>query len=93
MNLDEIKRVLDSDAQQRKSSARNDDLFNKLVADVREYVSGIMDEYHYKMPASFLNDIVTDVIECSAFDEGYYDKGDINLAFQRVVAEKFGVEI
>lgn len=69
------------------------DLYNQLKNDVREYVSNIMDEYHHKMPLYFYNDIIADVMECSAYYEGYYSVSDIKIAFERIIAEKFGIEI
>lgn len=70
-----------------------DELYARLTNDVKDYVSGIIDEYHSAMPEQFYRDIINDVMECSAYNEGYFSNDDIHLAFQRVIAEKFGVEI
>ena len=67
----------------------NEELYKKLKNDIKNYVASSFVEYHQNMPQSFYNDILTDVMECSAYDEGYYSQSDISLAFQRVIFEKF----
>ena len=68
-------------------------LLSELYAEVKDYVAKVMDEYHYKMPQNFYDSIVDDIIICSAYEDGYWTQSDISLAYQRVVANKFGVEI
>ena len=66
---------------------------SELEKDIRLHVENKMTEYASRMPDSFYEDIKADVILTSAYeDEGYYSEGDISLAFQRVILDKFGIE-
>lgn len=70
-----------------------DELYFDLLNDVKDYVGNVLSEYHSKMPNEFYDNIVADVIECSDYDNGCYSTADIHLAFERVIAKSFGVEI
>lgn len=39
-----------------------------------------------------MNDIVSDVIECSDFDNGFWSGGDIALSIGRVLCERLGIK-
>lgn len=42
---------------------------------------------------SFMNDVIADVMECSAWeDEGYYNEDDVRLAIGRVLIDWLGFE-
>lgn len=41
----------------------------------------------------FMEDVIADVMECSAWeDEGYYNEDDVRLAIGRVLIDRLGVE-
>lgn len=42
---------------------------------------------------AFMNDVINDVMECSAWnDEGYYNEDDVRLAIGRVLINRLGIE-
>ena len=42
---------------------------------------------------TFIDDVIDDVLECSAWnDEGYYNEDDIRLAIGRVLISRLGID-
>lgn len=61
---------------------------------VRGKITQWMGDYAARMPETFLMAVVSNVAENSGFyEEGGFNDDDIRLAFGRVVARQFGVEI
>lgn len=61
---------------------------------VRGKITQWLGDYAARMPETFLMAVVSDVAENSGFyEEGDFNDDDIRLAFGRVVARQFGVEI
>lgn len=57
-----------------------------------DYINGIL-EHTFKR-RTFLDDVIDDVIETSAWkEEGYYSEDDIRLAIGRVMSERLKIEI
>lgn len=65
-----------------------------LRESVQSKLADWLGDYASRMPDSFLCAVVSDVEECSGFyDEGGFTEDDIRLAFARVVARQFDVEV
>lgn len=65
-----------------------------LESAVRRHIRETLPEYFNRMPESFYQDILMDVQETSGYNcDGGFNDDDIRLAFARVVAKAFGVEV
>ena len=65
-----------------------------LEYSVRSYIREMLPDYFNRMPESFYQDVLMDVQETSGYScEGGFNSDDIRLAFARVVAKRFGVEV
>lgn len=68
-------------------------LEQELRNDVIDYVYTIFNAHHHLLSDALIDEIVSDVRETSAFEEGYYSEGDIHIGFERVILEHMGIEI
>ena len=51
-------------------------------------------EHENENDKTFMEDVIDDVIETSAWeDEGYYNEDDISLAIGRIFMERLGIEV
>ena len=65
-----------------------------LESSVRSFIREMLPDYFNRMPESFYQDVLMDVQETSGYNcEGGFNAEDIRLAFARVVAKRFGVEV
>ena len=65
-----------------------------LESSVRSFIREMLPDYFKRMPESFYQGVLMDVQEASGYNcEGGFNDDDIRLAFARVVAKKFGVEV
>lgn len=65
-----------------------------LESAVRCHIRETLPDYFNRMPKSFYQDILMDVQETSGYNcDGGLNDDDIRLAFARVVAKVFGVEV
>lgn len=76
-----------------KTAKTQDELEKELKQDVENFINELFPEYHNHLPEEFRQNIIVDVMECSAFEDGYYNESDIQLAFEREIASRYGVEI
>ena len=63
---------------------------NELYREAEQYVRQLFPSYADKLDAAFVRDIVSDVMETSAYGEGCHSSMDISLGFQRVVLGRMG---
>ena len=57
-----------------------------------EYSSYILNHYDEESGKTFMDAVVEDVMETSAFEEGYYNEDDIRLAIGREFMSRLGIE-
>ena len=59
-----------------------------------EYVRYILEQYDETSEQTFMNAVIVDVMETSAWeDEGYYNDDDIRLAIGRELMARLGIEV
>ena len=69
-------------------------LLAELKDDVEAYLHyTIFPTYYGNVTVEFKELIVSDVVACSAFDEGYYAMSDIHIAFERAIMNLLKVDI
>lgn len=68
----------------------------QLEAEITEllddnFKGAVSDEYRPRIIKSILPDVVTDVVECSDFQNGNWNTDDIRFAVGRVLCDKLGI--
>lgn len=59
-----------------------------------EYARYILEQYDETSEQTFMNAVIVDVMETSAWeDEGYYNDDDIRLAIGRELKARLGIEV
>ena len=59
-----------------------------------EYARYILEQYDEASEQTFMNAVIVDVMETSAWeDEGYYNDDDIRLAIGRELMARLGIEV
>ena len=59
-----------------------------------EYARYILEQYDETSEQTFMNAVIVDVMETSAWeDEGYYNDDDIRLAIGRELMARLGIEV
>ena len=61
-----------------------------LRQDVEIYIRELFPTYFDDLDNAFVEDVVQEVAETSAYEEGRYNDSDISLAFQRVALGRMG---
>lgn len=64
----------------------------ELIEDISEFCAKILPDYHSVLP-ELQNGMFQDIVECSDYSNGSWNESDIQLAFEREIASRFGVEI
>ena len=58
-----------------------------------DYVRDVLEHESEETGSTFLNDVIEDVMETSAWDdEGYYNEEDIRLSIGRTLMARLGIE-
>lgn len=75
-----------------KKITKNKQLITQLKEDISIIFRQFTDDYSGALENELMQDVVSDVIECSDFENGYYATGDIKLAIGRVLCNRLGIE-
>jgi len=65
---------------------------NELRADISKILKQFTDDYSGDLERELMEDIVSDIVECSDFENGIWSEGDIALAIGRVLCNRLGIE-
>lgn len=58
-----------------------------------EYTKYIIEQYDERSEQTFIDAVIADIMETSAWDEGYYNDDDIRLAIGRELMVRLGIEV
>lgn len=79
--------------EEQRKELENDiiNIMNKAISS--EYINKILNQYDYTSDETFIDAVIIDVLETSAWeDEGYYNEDDIHLAIGRELVTRLGAE-
>lgn len=79
--------------EEQRKELENDiiNIMNKAISS--EYINKILNQYDYTSDETFIDAVIIDVLETSAWeDEGYYNEDDIRLAIGRELVTRLGAE-
>lgn len=79
--------------EEQRKELENDiiNIMNKAISS--EYINKILNQYDYTSDETFIDAVIIDVLETSAWeDEGYYNEDDIRLAVGRELVARLGAE-
>ena len=79
--------------EEQRKELKNDivNIMNRAISS--EYVNKILNQYDYISDETFIDAVIKNVLETSAWeDEGYYNEDDIRLAIGRELVARLGAE-
>lgn len=79
--------------EEQRKELKNDivNIMNKAISS--EYINKILSQYDCTSAENFLDAVITNVLETSAWeDEEYYNEDDIRLAIGRELVTRLGAE-
>lgn len=79
--------------EEQKKELKNDivNIMNRAISS--EYINKILNQYDYISDETFIDAVIKNVLETSAWeDEGYYNDDDIRLAIGRELVARLGAE-
>lgn len=79
--------------EEQRKELENDiiNIMNKAISS--EYINKILNQYDCTSAENFLDAVITNVLETSAWeDEEYYNEDDIRLAIGRELVARLGAE-
>ena len=79
--------------EEQRKELKNDivNIMNRAISS--EYINKILNQYDYISDETFIDAVIKNVLETSAWeDEGYYNEDDIRLAIGRGLVARLGAE-
>lgn len=79
--------------EEQRKELKNDivNIMNRAISS--EYINKILNQYDYISDETFIDAVIKNVLEISAWeDEGYYNEDDIRLAIGRELVARLGAE-
>lgn len=79
--------------EEQRKELKNDivNIMNRAISS--EYINKILNQYDYISDETFIDAVIKNVLETSAWeDEGYYNEDDIRLAIGRELVARLGAE-
>lgn len=84
-----MRKITEKQRQELENEVSN--IMNRAISS--EYINKILNQYDYTSDETFMDAVISNVLETSAWeDEGYYNENDIRLAIGRELVARLGAE-